>query len=191
MKRVLIATTNNDKYDAVSKLFRRTIFPEKLFTIEKMTKEMNVPNEKEKGSNIERAREKALTAFNHLKRYNFDYIVGLDDALIIKGRIEPNIKEYLNKILFENYLDDGEEYAFNRAYCIFDKGGNIYETTADIPYIYHPLKNDYKLEEFTYPLSRVAYPIGINRPIYEITGNEEINYYLKYVKDALENLNIK
>ena len=191
MKKVLIATTNNDKYDAVSKIFKKTIFKEDKYIIEKMTKEMNVPDEKEKGSNIERAREKAKNAYNYLKSYNYDYIVGLDDALRIKGRIEPNIKEYLNKILFENYLSDGEEYAFNRAYCLIDKDGKIYETTADIPYIYHPLKENYKLEAFTYPLSKVAYPISIDKPICEITGNDEINYYLKYVEDKLLNLNIK
>ena len=152
---------------------------------------MNLPDEKEAGSNIERARAKALNAFEHLKEYDFDYYVGLDDAVVIKGNIEPNVKEYLNKILFENYLDDGEEYSFNRAYCIFDREGNIYETNADIPYIYHPLKEDYKLEEFTYPLSKVAYPIGDDRPVCELNDEEATNYYLKYVKNKILSLNIK
>ena len=69
---------------------------------------MNIPDEKESGTNIERARQKALNAYNHLKEYNFDYIVGLDDAIRIKNRLEPNIKEYINKLLLDNYLSDGE-----------------------------------------------------------------------------------
>ena len=191
MKKVLIATTNNDKYSAVSRVFKHTIFPEDNYIIEQLTKEMNVPDEKEFGNNIERAREKAINAFNHLKKYNYDYIVGLDDALFIKNELEPNVKEYINKILFENYLNEGEEYAFNRAYCIIDKNEKIYETSINIPYIYNSLKEDIKLEEHSYPLSKVSYPIGHNKPICDLDENEEINYYLKYVKEDLMNLNIK
>jgi hypothetical protein len=191
MKQVLIATTNKDKFRAVSRVFKSTIFPSDEYELQKLTPEMNLPDEKESGSNIERAKAKAFNAFEHLKEYNFDYYVGLDDALVIKGRIEPNIKEYLNKILYENYLEDGEEYSFNRAYCILDKDGNIYETNASIPYLYHPLKEDYKLEEFTYPLSKVAYPIGDNRPVSEFNDEEATNYYLKYVKNNILSLNIK
>ncbi|MBQ1812738.1 MAG: hypothetical protein II119_02180 [Bacilli bacterium] len=191
MKKVLIATTNKDKYDAVSKIFKHTIFPSTEYSIEKLTRDMNIPDEKEIGSNIERAKAKALNAYNHLKEYDFDYIVGLDDSVFIKNKLEPNIKAFINKILFEKYLNDGEKYAFNRAYCIIDKNKNIYETNLNIPYIYHDLKDNFKLEENTYPLSKVSYPIGYNKPICELNEEEEINYYLKYVKEGLINLKIK
>ena len=192
MKKVLIATTNKDKYSAVSKIFKATIFPEnEYFLLSFYDINADIKDEKEYGDNIERARAKAISTYNQLKDQDYDYIVGLDDAIKIRDKIEPNIKEYLNRILFENYLSDGEEYAFNRAYCILDKVGNIYETTADIPYVYHPLKGDYKLESFTYPLSKVAYPIGYNKAICDITEKEELDYYLKYVKDKLLDLNIK
>lgn len=191
MKKVLIATTNKDKYDAVSKVFKETIFPVNEYEIQKLDDSMHLPDEKEYGTNVERARSKALNAFNHLKAYGFDYIVGLDDAVFIKGRLEANIKDYLNKILFENYLNDGEEYAFDRAYCIIDKKKNLYEVNLKIPYIYHDLKKEYVIEKFTYPLSQVSYPIGYNVPISELNEVDELNYYLKYVKDGLLNLNIK
>lgn len=187
MKKVLIATTNIDKYNAVSKIFKSTIFPEKDYIILSL-RDINdtITNEKEYGTNIERAKVKAKSAYEQLKAKDFDYIVGLDDALKLKGKIEPNIKEYINKILYENYLEDGELITFNRAYCIYDKNGNIYETTADIPYIYHPLKEEYTVKSFTYPLSKIAYPIGSDKPICDISNDEELNYYLKYVKDAIE-----
>ena len=191
MKKVLIATTNNDKYETVYKIFTHTIFLEDEYTIEKMTDDMNIPEEKESGNNIERARTKALNAYNHLKDYNYDYIVGLDDAIIIKGRLEPNIKEYLKKILFEHYIDNGEEYAFNRAYCLIDKEGNIYETNIDVPYIYHDLKEELELKEKSYPLGHVSYPIGYDKPVCELNDQERIDYYLKYVKEKIMNLNIK
>jgi len=191
MKKVLIATTNNDKYSAVSKIFKKTIFPITEYEIKKLDESMKLPDEKEYGTNVERARTKAINAFEHLKEYDFDYIVGLDDAIFIKGKLEPNIKDYLNKILYENYLNDGEEYAFNRAYCIVDKEKNIYEVNLQIPYIYHALKESYTIEKFTYPLSQVSYPIGYDTPISMLNEEDEINYYLKYVKDGLLNLNLK
>lgn len=191
MKKVLIATTNKDKFKIVSRLFNDTIFPSSEYEILGLSSDMKIPDEKESGSNIERARAKALNAFNYLKDYNFDYIVGLDDAIIIKEKVEPNIKEYINKILYENYLEDGEEYAFNRAYCIIDKEKNIYEVNLDVPEIYHPLKGNFTLEEHSYPLSHVSYPIGYNKPVCELSEEESNNYFLKYVKDGLMNLNIK
>ena len=191
MKKVLIATTNKDKYNAVSKIFKKTIFNEKEYIISPLMDDMNLPDEKEVGNNIERAKAKALNAYNYLKDYNFDYIVGLDDAVRIKNKLEPNIKEYLNKILFENYIDDGDIYSFNRAYCIIDKKGNIYEVNIDIPYIYHPLKNDIELKAHTYPLSKVSYPIGYDVPIENLNEEDEIKYYLKYVEKEINNLKIK
>ena len=191
MKRVLIATTNKDKFSVVSKIFEKTIFPKDEYKISSLTSSMTLPEEKEIGNNMERARQKALNAFNYLKDYNFDYIVGLDDAMVIRGKKEPNIKEYINKILYENYINDGEEYSFTRAYCIIDKDGIIYETDLDIPEIYHSLKKDYEIENHTYPLSQVSYPIRYNKPVCELTDEESTNYYLKYVKDGLMNLNIK
>ena len=191
MKKVLIATTNRDKFNVVSTIFKNTIFPENEFEIVRPSSEVKLPEITEEGSNIQRARTKALNAYEYLKDYNYDFIVGLDDALFIKGRIEPNIKEHLTKILYHNYLEDGEQFAFNRAYCIIDKAKNLYEVSLDIPAIYHPLNEYFVIEDHTYPLSNVAYPIGYDKPLVELSEQEAIDYYLKYVKEGLMNLNIK
>ena len=188
MKEVLIATTNKDKYDAVSTIFKNTIFKENKYEISRMTK--NIPEEQEVGDNVQRARNKALNAYKYFKD-DYDFIVGLDDAIRVNGKLEPNIKKYLDKILYENYINDGDEYSFNRAYCIVDKKGKLYETTIDIPYIYHPLKDRMELKACTYPLSKVAYAIGYNKPISDLNKEEETEYYLKYVKKEIMNLNIK
>ena len=98
MKRVLIATTNNDKYETVKQIFENTIFPTDKYVLESLkTLNIELEDKKEEGDNLERARNKAKFANEQLKKYGFDYIVGLDDAIIIKGRIEPNIKEYIQK----------------------------------------------------------------------------------------------
>lgn len=191
MKKVLIATTNKDKFTIVSTIFKNTIFPENEYEIIRPTSDIKLPPITEEGTNIQRARTKALNAYEYLKNYNYDYIVGLDDALFIKGRIEPNIKNHLNIILYGNYLEDGEQFAFNRAYCIIDKEKNLYEVSLDIPEIYHPLKENIVIEDNTYPLSNVSYPIGFDKPLCELSNDEIIDYSLKYVKEGLMSLNIK
>ena len=191
MKRVLIATTNNDKYKTVKQIFENTIFPSDKYVIESLkTSNIELEDKKEEGDNLQRARNKAKFANEKLKEYNFDYIVGLDDAIIIKGRIEPNIKDYIQKIIYENYLEENEEFAFIRAYVIIDKDNNIYEATASIPYIYKENKNAV-IKEFTYPLSYVSCPIGYDKPVNALTDEERLNYYLHYVKDSIMSLNIK
>ena len=187
MKKVLIATTNKDKYKIVAELFRKTIFSSDEYEISPITNDMNIPDEKETGSNIDRARTKAVNAHKVLKD-EFDYICGLDDAVRIKGELDSNIKLVVNKILYENYLDEGETYSFNRAYVIIDKDGNIYETSIDIPYSYHALENNFELKEHSYPLSHVACPLGTTTPLSDLDEKETDEYYLKYTKDDLMKL---
>lgn len=194
MKKVLIATTNIDKFKAVSKVFENTIFPKDEYIIESLSNiQLNLKDEKEIGTNLERARTKAINAFNALKEsdYNYDFVVGLDDALRVKGLLEANIKQHIDEILYGNYFSEGEEYAFNRAYVIIDKNMKMYETAIDIPYVYHKVKEKVQLKEHTYQLAIVAYPLGSDKPICDLDEKDEVEYYLKYVKEGLLSLGIR
>ena len=194
MKKVLIATTNVDKFKAVSKVFENTIFTKDKFILDSLSNiKLDIKDEKEIGTNLERARKKAINAFDAVKdsAYNYDFVIGLDDAIRVKGILEPNIKKYIEKILYGNYINDGEEYAFNRAYVLIDKNMKMYETTIDIPYVYHKVKKKVELKDHTYQLAIVAYPLGSDKPICELSEKEEIDYYLRYVKNDLMGLNIK
>ena len=193
MKKVLIATTNIDKFKAVSKVFENTIFPKDKYIIESLSNiQLNLKDEKEIGTNLERARTKAINAFNALKEsdYNYDFVIGLDDALRVKGVLEANIKQHIDEILYGNYFSEGEEYAFNRAYVIIDKNMKMYETSIDIPYVYHKVKEKVQLKEHTYQLAIVAYPLGSDEPICDLDEKDEVEYYLKYVKEDLLSLGI-
>ena len=53
MKKVLIATTNKDKFSVVSKIFKSTIFPEDEFEIICQSPEMNIPDSKIEASTTE------------------------------------------------------------------------------------------------------------------------------------------
>ena len=44
MKKVLIATTNKDKYKVVSRIFKNTIFPENEYELLCLTDDMNLPD---------------------------------------------------------------------------------------------------------------------------------------------------
>ena len=194
MKKVLIATTNIDKFKAVSKVFENTIFPKDEYIIESLSNiQLNLKDEKEIGTNLERARTKAINAFNALKEsdYNYDFVVGLDDALRVKGVLEANIKQHIDEILYGNYFSEGEEYAFNRAYVIIDKNLKMYETSIDIPYVYHRVNEKVQLKEHTYQLAIVAYPLGSDKPICDLGEKDEVEYYLRYVKEGLLSLGIR
>ena len=194
MKKVLIATTNIDKFKAVSKVFENTIFPKEEYIIESLSNiQLNLKDEKEVGTNLERARTKAINAFNALKEsdYNYDFVVGLDDALRVKGVLEANIKQHIDEILYGNYFSEGEEYAFNRAYVIIDKNMKMYETSIDIPYVYHRVNEKVQLKEHTYQLAIVAYSLGSDKPICELDEKDEVEYYLRYVKEGLLSLGIR
>ena len=68
---------------------------------------------------------------------------------------------------------------------------NLYEIAIDIPYTYHTLKDNFNLEDHTYPLSKVSCPLGSSTPLTELSDEETTEYYLKYVKEGLMSLNIK
>ena len=102
MKKVLIATTNIDKFKAVSKVFENTIFPKDKFIIESLSDvKLNIKDEKEIGTNLERARTKAINAFDAVNEseYDYDYVVGLDDAIRVKGKLEADIKKQRLSVL--------------------------------------------------------------------------------------------
>ena len=52
MKKVLTATTNKDKFSVVSKIFEKSIFPKNVYEISCLTSDMDLPDEKETGTNV-------------------------------------------------------------------------------------------------------------------------------------------
>ncbi len=65
MKKVLIATTNNDKYRVVKKIFERTIFKKDEYKIESLkSANIKLEDKKEEGDNLNRAYQKALEDLN-------------------------------------------------------------------------------------------------------------------------------
>ena len=160
MKKILIATTNKDKYQVVTYLLDKAGLSKNKYLYYSLD-DINYdgPDKKEQGSINDRAKEKALVVKQYLPYNDFEYIVGIDDGIFIKGALQENIKDYVGKILYEDYLADGEDYAFYRGYCIIAKDGTMYETRTKTPYIYKS-KEDAEYKEYSYPLSQVSVPVG-------------------------------
>ena len=191
MKKVLIATTNKDKYKIVKGIFQASIFPKEEYKVISLQDiDATLSEVEEKGTIRERARIKALHAREELLNYDIDIFVGLDDAIITKGRIEPNIKAYMKKILYEDYFVEGERFSFSRAYCLVDREGNMKETIADVPYIYKGNKS-VEFRTKAYPLDEVSYPIGSDISIATMSTKEKNEYYFQYIKEKIKTLSFK
>lgn len=194
MKKMLIATTNKDKFKITSCLLRRAGLMEDTYQILSLDDiSYDGPDNKEVGDIMERARRKAETVKKYFNNTTYDYFIGIDDGIILKGKMIENVKEYLKKILYENYLSDGEKIIFPRAYCILGKGNSeVFQEIIEIPYVYMS-RDNVSLKEFSYPLSQIAVPIGYNKPIAEMTTEESNDYYWKYSESKIEKMvkNIK
>ena len=193
MKNILIATKNEDKYKIVFYLLEKICFPKasnyKFFSLNDI--EYDGPEQKEEGTLLERAEKKAKTIKNYLVKNNkniFEYIVGTDDGIFMKGKLEENIKEYLKKILYENYLKENEEICFSRAYCVISKDDKIFRTITKVPYKYKPKRNA-EIKENSYPSSQVCVPFGLDKSLSELNIAEGFLYCNNYSKENLLKLN--
>lgn len=188
MKRILIATTNKDKYKIVTYLLSKAGLSEDDYQYQSLDDiNYNGPDKKERGSIEDRAETKAKTVSNYLQNNDYEYIIGIDDGIFIKGKLQENIKHYIKKILYEKYLLEGEEYSFYRAYSILTKDRKIFKTTTNIPYTYKP-KDNAVLKEHSYPLSQVSVPIGYNESVTDLNKVEKNEYTWKYSREKLETL---
>ena len=185
MKKILIATTNKDKYKIVTYLLDRAGLKKEEYLYQSLD-DINYdgPDKKEQGSIENRAEEKAKTVKEYLKDNDFEYIIGIDDGIFIKGALQENIKDYIKKILYEGYLENGEEYAFYRAYCFISKNGDILKTEISIPYTYKP-KNGAEIKENSYPLSQVSVPLGSSVALSDMDEESANEYVWEYSKKKL------
>lgn len=192
MKKILIATRNKDKYSIVKNLLKKAGLTEKGYQILSLD-DINYKgtDKKEIGTIVNRAVAKAKDVIETLESESYDYVIGIDDGICLKGKLIENVKEYLNKILYENYLSENEKIEFPRAYCLMNWKGEIFNTVIEIPYIYKSKENA-NIKALSYPLSQIAVPIGFNKPIAEMSEKESLEYYWKYsekkIKELIENI---
>ena len=183
MQKILIATRNKDKYKIVSKLLKTNLFPEaEFYNISDINKE--IIDEVEVGDINNRSKNKAVNVFNQLDENNYDFIIGIDDGIKIKGNLIPNVKNYIKDILADKYLSAGEIVYIVRSYTFINKENKIKTITTEIPFEYSKLDHEYSLQKNSYPLSHVLKPLNLDVPVYKLTDDESNNYYSLYSKES-------
>lgn len=183
MKQILIATRNKDKFKIVSKLLKTNLFPDaEFYNISDINKE--IIDEVEVGDINNRSKNKAVNVFNQLDENNYDFIIGVDDGIKMKGNLIPNVKDYIKDILDDKYLSAGEIVYIVRSYTFINKENKIKTVTTEIPFEYSKLDHEYSLEKNSYPLSHVLKPLNLDVPVYKLTDDESNNYYSLYSKES-------
>ena len=186
MKTIVLATSNKDKFKIVKYFLQKAGLEESEYQILSL-KDINYcgPDEKEQGSIDQRAKAKAISVANNVSNRNdYDFIIGIDDGIELKGSLRENVKDYINKILFENYLEVGESIIFPRAYYCIENNGNSFEIIAKIAYTYKP-KDNLKVEPNSYPLSQVVAPIGFDKSLTEMDNQEADEYCWNSCKEEV------
>ena len=183
-EKILIATKNKDKFDIVKRIIesvkKDTYEILSLYDIENVNKE-----EKESGSIEERALNKAKQVYKNNKN-DFEYIIGIDDGIIMKGTLIEDIKKYIKDIIEDKYLKEGEKVEIHRAYCFMKKDGDFETIVTKIPFKYKKAKEKINLKENTYPLSNVLTHINGDTVVSQMDKEYNNQYYLKYSEESIK-----
>ncbi len=185
MKTILIATRNRDKFKIISKLLSTKLFKGYTFCSLNEIDEKIIDKE-EIGDVLNRSLQKAQNVYSSVNKNKFDFIIGIDDGIKIKGSIIENVKDYIKPIINDEYLQKNEIVYIVRAYTFIDKKGSIKSILTEIPFKYKKIEHNFIIENNSYPLSYVLMPINSNKTVIEQTDDESNDYYLKYSNNKFE-----
>lgn len=193
MKKILIATTNQSKFKIVSELLKSSGFNDCDFFCLKDI-DLKIEDKPEQGDILNRAKQKALDVYNNLSDKNifdeFDIVLGVDDGIEIKSRIEPNVKKILPDIFENKVLQDNEIVNICRAFYFLNSDLKHYGVVTKIPFMYKTSQKDLEKcwKESSYPLSYVLYTLNSNKTVSELDEKSSHEYYLSYCKEQLNNI---
>lgn len=185
MENILIATRNKDKFKLLSKLLSTELLRDsKFFSLNDIEDE--IEDKKEVGDIKNRSYEKAMNAYLSIKNNIYQYIIGIDDGIEMKGQMIENVKEYIKDILDDKYLKEDEIVYIKKAYTFIDKNGVFKTIVTKIPFKYKKLTNHFEIEENSYPLNHVLTPIDSNLRLVDIDEETTNNYLLSYSKEGFD-----
>lgn len=121
-----------------------------------------------------------------MDKNDFQYIIGIDDGIKMKGKLRENVKDYIQAILDDKYLAEGEQVDIVRAYCFMEKNGTSNTVITEIPFRYKKINRKIELKEHSYPLSNVLMPFDSNKTVAEMDKEENNQYYLKYSEKKIK-----
>lgn len=185
MKKILIATKNKDKFEIVTKILDKINNASyeyySLYDIKNLEK-----IDKEEGNIEQRAYNKANQIYSSFKENDFEYIIGIDDGIKMKGILRANVKDYIEDIINDKYLSEGEQVEIVRAYCFMNKKGEYKTVITEIPFKYQKFNGNLKIEENSYPLSNVLRTLVSNKTVAQMDNDENNQYYLQYSEKKIK-----
>lgn len=181
--KILIATKNNSKFEIISRMLYSILRNNIL--IKSLNDYDYFVDKDEIGTNIERAKAKAKNAEEQIKE-DFDYILGIDDGIIIDGKEYVTVKDHLYDIVVGDKIKIGSIIYITRAYFLISNDKKEVLCYNKIPYIVR--KKLDTVEMGGYPLNSVISTID-NDTVLTERSNEELNgYFLKYSIDDLRTM---
>ena len=181
--KILIATKNNSKFEIISRMLYSILGNNIL--IKSLNNYDYFIDKDEVGTNIARAKAKAKNAEEQIKE-NFDFILGIDDGIIIDGKEYVTVKDHLYDIVVGDKIKIGSTIYITRAYFLISNDKKEVLCYNKIPYIVR--KKLDTVEMGGYPLNSVISTID-NDTVLTERSNEELNdYFLKYSIDDLRTM---
>lgn len=181
--KILIATQNVDKFNIISNIIKSSV--KNNIDIYSLNDIEEIPEEKEVGTNLERAKKKAENAKKYVKE-DFDAIIGIDDGIILQDKEYVAVKDHLKDIISGDKIKIGEKIYITRAYYMITKNNEVSYCLNKIPYYLRK-----KLDEFDnkgFPLNRVISTIDNKKVLTERDKDELNNYFIKHSIDDIRNL---
>ncbi len=181
--KILIATKNNSKFEIISRMLYSILGNNIL--IKSLNDYDYFVDKDEIGTNIERSKAKAKNAEEQIKE-DFDYILGIDDGIIIDGKEYVTVKDHLYDIVVGDKIKISSIIYITRAYFLISNDKKEVLCYNKIPYIVR--KKLDTVEMGGYPLNSVISTID-NDTVLTERSNEELNdYFLKYSIDDLRTM---
>ena len=181
--KILIATKNNSKFEIISRMLYSILGNNIL--IKSLNDYDYFVDKDEIGTNIERSKAKAKNAEEQIKE-DFDYILGIDDGIIIDGKEYVTVKDHLYDIVVGDKIKISSIIYITRAYFLISNDKKEVLCYNKIPYIVR--KKLDTVEMGGYPLNSVISTID-NETVLTERSTEELNdYFLKYSIDDLRTM---
>lgn len=182
--KILIATSNASKFEIVSRMLKTILNGNiEISSLKDLPKYDELPEE---GDNRERAKTKAFSAYENFMDL-FDYIIGIDDGIIIGEEEYVAVKEHLDDIIFGD-VKIGTSIYITRAYHMISKDGKEYSCFNKIPYVL--IKKLDNCDYEGYPLNNVLSTIESDCSLTSMSAEELNDYFIKYSLDDLKELTL-
>ncbi len=181
--KILIATKNNSKFEIISRMLYSILGNN--ISIKNLNNYDYFVDKDEIGTNIERAKSKAENAEKQIKE-DFDYILGIDDGIIIDGKEYVTVKNHLYDIVVGDKIKIGSTIYITRAYFLITNDKKEFLCCNKIPYIVRKKLDTVEMEG--YPLNSVISTIDNDTVLTERSDEELNDYFLKYSIDDLRTM---